>query len=488
MTLSWSTSGSGTFSDPAALNPVYTRSATDLTEVTLTLTGTKLNGCPETLTDAMTLTFAGVPSADAGADRDLCSGTATVTLSDASATNGTISWTTSGNGTFSDPSIATPVYTFGSSDSGPVTLTITVTSVSCGTVSDNLTITFTPEPVADAGTGGSVCRTETGFQVAGASHAGGTVTWSTSGNGTFSDNTADNPYYTFGTADYASGSATLTMTVTGGGTCGTVTSSATVAINALPEPEVTSQQQITCNGLTDGAVQLTASGGLAPYTYSINGGPFQASGDFTGLAAGTYAFEVMDANGCTAGTTVEIAEPMPFTALIDGTDDVTCHGSSDGAIYATLSGGTEPYNISWAGPDGFTASTADITGLEAGTYTLTVSDRNNCVTLSFIEVITQPDAIEIISAVISDNNGHGVTCPGSEDGSITVTIQGGTPPLVLEWTGPAGFTSDQPSISMLGAGEYTLTITDAAGCTFTTDYTLTAPEALDISAVTADAS
>ncbi len=488
MTLSWSTSGSGTFSDPAALNPVYTRGATDLTEVTLTLTGTKLNGCPETLTDAMTLTFAGVPAAGAGADKDLCSGTATVALSDATATNGTISWTTSGNGAFSDPSIVTPVYTFGSSDTGPVTLTMTVTSASCGTVSDNLTITFTPEPVAEAGPGGSVCRTEAGFQVAGASHAGGTVTWSTSGNGTFSDNTADNPYYTFGTADYASGSATLTMTVTGGGTCGTVTSSATVAINALPVPEVTSQQQITCNGLTDGAVQLAGSGGLAPYTYSINGGPFQASGDFTGLAAGTYGFEVMDANGCIAGTTVDITEPMPFTAVIDGTDDVTCHGSSDGAIYATLSGGTEPYSISWAGPDGYTASTATITGLEAGTYTLTVSDRYNCITLSFIEVITQPDAIKIISADISDNNGYGVTCPGSADGSITVVVQGGTPPLVLEWTGPAGFTSDQPSISMLGAGEYMLTISDAAGCILTADYTLTAPEALDISAVTADAS
>ena len=103
-------------------------------------------------------------------------------------------------------------------------------------------------------------------------------------------------------------------------------------------------------------------------------------------------------------------------------------------------------------------------------------------------MITQPDAIKIISADISDNNGYGVTCPGSADGSITVVVQGGTPPLVLEWTGPAGFTSDQPSISMLGAGEYMLTISDAAGCILTADYTLTAPEALDISAVTADAS
>lgn len=488
MNLLWTTSGSGTFSDATVVNPVYTRGATDLTTVTLTLTGMKVNGCPETLVDAMTLTFEGIPTVSAGADMDLCSGTATVTLSDAAATNGTISWTSSGNGTFSDPAAVNPVYTFGSSDTGPVTLTMTVTSATCGIVTDNLTITFTPEPVADAGPGGSVCRTETGFQVAGASHAGGTVTWTTGGNGTFSDSTVDNPYYTFGTADYTAGSVTLTMTVTGGVTCGTVSSTATVTLNALPLVNVNGHQQITCSGLTDGAVQLAASGGLAPYQFSIDGGPFQASGDFTGLAAGTYMFVIRDANGCTADTTIEITEPLPFTAVIDGTDDVTCHGGSDGAVYATLSGGTESYSITWTGPAGWTASTATITGLAAGTYTLTVTDRNNCATYSFIEVITEPEAIEITSALLSDHGGFGVTCPESVDGSITVTAHGGTAPLNYSWTGPSGFTSDQPSISMLGAGQYNLTITDGAGCTLSTGYTLTAPEAMIISAVAEDAS
>jgi len=488
MTLLWSTSGNGTFSDPTVANPLYTRGSADLTSVTLTLNGSKINGCPETLTDVMTLSFASEPAVNAGADKDLCSGTATVTLSDATAANGTVAWTTSGNGIFSDPAAEKPVYTFDSSDAGGVTLTMTVTSAACGAVTDNLVVTFTPEPVADAGPGGSVCRTETGFQIAGASHAGGTVTWSTGGDGTFSESTADNPYYTFGAADLAAGTVTLTMTVTGGGTCGMATSTATVSLNALPVPEIASHQQITCNGLTDGAVQVAASGGLAPYTFSINGGPYQTSGNFSGLAAGTYIFGVMDSNGCTADTTIEISEPLPFLAVIDGTEDVTCNGSSDGAINATLSGGTGPYNISWSGPDGYTASTASITGLMAGTYTLTVSDRYNCATYSFIEVITQPDAIVISGAVISDFGGYGVTCPESSDGSITVSVQGGTPPLILEWSGPDGFTSDQPAISMLVAGQYTLTVTDAAGCTLTSDYTLTSPEAMEITAVAADAS
>ena len=488
MAVLWSTSGSGTFDDPALVNPVYTRGVTDLTDVTLTVTGTKVNGCPETLTDAMILTFAGLPAADAGADMDLCSGTSAIPLTGASAANGTVAWTTSGNGTFSDPTAVNPDYTFGSSDTGPVTLTLTVTSTSCGTVTDDIVITFTPAPFADAGTGGAVCRTESGFQVTGASHGGGTVTWSTSGNGTFDDITADNPYYTFGTDDYTSGSVTLTMVVTGGGTCGTVSSEALVTINPLPVIDVTMHHQITCTGLTDGEIQLAAHSGSGPYMFSIDGNPFQPTGDFTGLAAGTYMFEVMDANGCVSDTTLEITEPLPFTAVIDGTDDVTCHGGSDGAIYATLAGGTEPYLISWTGPSGWTSSNATITELVAGTYTLTVTDLHGCASYSFIEVITEPEEIVITGATLSDHGGFGVTCPDSEDGSITVTVQGGTPPLDFDWTGPGGFVSDQLAISLLRAGLYTLTITDAAGCILAADYTLTSPEPMSITAVTADAS
>ncbi|MDZ7635705.1 MAG: hypothetical protein U5L72_15235 [Bacteroidales bacterium] len=269
MSLLWTTSGSGTFSVPTALNPVYTRGAADLTSVTLTLTGIKVSGCPVTLSDAMTLSFAGLPVANAGADRDLCSGTASVTLADAAATNGTVAWTTSGNGTFSDPLAANPVYTFGSSDTGPVTLTLTVTSPECGTSADNVVVTFTSAPMSDAGPDAATCSSAIGYQVAGASHAGGTVTWITGGNGTFDNAAVDNPYYTFGSADYASGSVTLTMEVAGGGTCGTVTSNAVITINPLPVIQITDLENISCAGLTDGEVHLASSAGLAPYMYSL---------------------------------------------------------------------------------------------------------------------------------------------------------------------------------------------------------------------------
>ena len=488
MTLLWTTSGNGTFSDPAAINPVYTRGAADISSVTLTVTGTKINGCPDILADEMILSFAPEAVASAGADKDLCSGTATVSLIDASADNGTILWTTSGNGTFSDPAAANPVYTFGSADTGPLTLTLTVTSSQCGTVTDDVVITFTSAPVADAGPGGAVCSTAAGFQVAGASHAGGTLTWSSSGDGSFDDAATDNPLYTFGTADYIAGSVNLTMTVTGGGACGTVSSSATVTINAIPEISVTEHTQISCNGLTDGVVRLNGGGGLAPYMFSMDGAPFQLSGDFTGLAAGTYLFELLDGNGCGSDTTLTITEPLPFTAVIDSMVNVTCNGGTDGAVYATLEGGTQPYNINWTGPDGWTASTASITGLRAGTYSLTVTDLNGCASYSYIEVITEPTAIEITGSLISDYGGFSVTCPGSADGSISVTAQGGTPPLEFTWTGPGGFTSNETSLTSLSAGTYNLAIVDAAGCVLNEDYVLTAPESMNITVVASDAS
>ncbi|MDZ7635704.1 MAG: SprB repeat-containing protein [Bacteroidales bacterium] len=165
------------------------------------------------------------------------------------------------------------------------------------------------------------------------------------------------------------------------------------------------------------------------------GEPLQPSGHFTGLPAASYFAETMDANGCVSGIPFEITEPLPFLATLDSAVNVTCNSGADGAIYTTLTGGTVPYNISWTGPSGFTASTPDITGLAAGTYSVTLTDLNGCATYSFIEVITQPDAIVITGSTLSDFGGYGVQCPESADGSITVSASGGTPPLSYGWTG-----------------------------------------------------
>ncbi len=488
MTLLWTTSGSGSFNDPTLVNPVYTRGATDNTNVTLTLTGTKTNGCPVTLADAMVLSFAGLPAANAGSDRDLCAGTPNVALTDAAAANGTISWISSGDGTFSNPSVVNPVYSFGPTDTGPVMLTMIVSSALCGIAADDVVITFTPAPSADAGPDAWLCRSEAGYQIMGASHTGGVVSWSSGGNGTFSDAAIDNPYYTFGTSDYSAGTVTLTMTVTGGGSCSTAVSDAVITIYPLPAIQVTLLRNISCAGLTDGEIHLSATVGQAPFFYSIDGSPFQPSGDFTGLASGTYYFEVIDAHGCISNTTLTITEPLPFTVTLDGTSNVTCNGGNDGAVYITASGGTQPYSISWTGPSGFTASTEDITALRAGTYSLTITDLNSCATFTFTETLTEPSAIAVTSSVVSDYAGFGVSCATSADGTISVTATGGTPPLSYLWSGPGGFSSTLSAITNLIAGTYALTITDGAGCPLIRSYTITAPPAIQVSATAVPAS
>ena len=488
-TVLWTTSGTGTFNDATLVNPTYTPAAGDPAVITLTMTATKITGCPSTMVDDMILTLAGLPSADAGADKGVCLGDATIALTDAMAQNGTVLWTTSGDGTFSDPSLVNPIYTFGPTDLTTVTLTMTVSgSGLCPDDADDIILTFTPMPVADAGLNASLCGSETGYQITGASHANGAVTWITSGNGTFDDATIDNPYYTFGSSDYTLGSVTLTMQVLGGGTCGTVESAIVVTINPLPKILVTKLSNPSCTGLIDGEINLDASTGLAPYSFSIDGNPYQASGIFTGLAPGSYDFDIMDTNGCISDTTLILVDPVPFVTTLDSVKHITCAGGNDGAVYITASGGTLPYNIAWTGPNSYTASTPDITGLTIGLYTLTISDVNNCATFTIDTLLTEPAAIAVTSAVLSDHSGFGVSCPNSSDGSITITAVGGVAPLAYSWSGPGGFTSTQEDLTGLASGTYILTITDAVGCMFTANYILTAPSGMTLTAETQSAS
>jgi len=256
----------------------------------------------------------------------------------------------------------------------------------------------------------------------------------------------------------------------------------------LPVIQVSQLKNISCTGLTDGEIHLSATGGQSPYNYSIDGSPFQASGDFTGLSAASYYFEVMDANSCRSDITLSISEPSPFIVTLDSTHNVSCGGGNDGAVYITASGGTQPYNISWSGPAGYTASTADITDLFAGTYSLIITDLNSCASFSPSAVLTEPNAITIINSVLSDYDGYGVSCPAASDGSVAVTVTGGTPPLAYLWSGPGGFTSTLDAIESLTAGTYTLTITDLNGCILTEEFALDAPEPIVITAETDAAS
>jgi Secretion system C-terminal sorting domain/SprB repeat len=156
----------------------------------------------------------------------------------------------------------------------------------------------------------------------------------------------------------------------------------TTTEGSITEPAVleatTTSADVTCNDEGDGEIVIDATGGTAPYEYSNNcGDNFQSSNTFGDLDGGTYCVVVEDDNGCEVTiATITIAEPEELEGSITTISGVDEDG---GDISLDITGGTPNYDISWEGPNGFTSSSEDLSGLDdAGTYTVTVTDENGC--------------------------------------------------------------------------------------------------------------
>ncbi|WP_170110183.1 T9SS type A sorting domain-containing protein [Flavilitoribacter nigricans] len=235
----------------------------------------------------------------------------------------------------------------------------------------------------------------------------------------------------------------------------------------------------SCNGVADGSISVSGSGGTAPYEYSIDGGTtYQASGTFDNLSAGMYTVTVRDANGCTSTCDATVGQPSDLTC--DATpSDVSCFGDSDGSISVAGSGGTGPYEYSIDGGTTYQAS-GTFDNLSAGMYTVTVRDANGC-TSTCDTTVDQPDALTC-EATPSD-----VSCFGGSDGSVSVSGSGGTAPY--EYSIDGGTTYQGSGVfNNLSAGMYTVTVRDANGCTSTCDATVDQPDALTCDATPSDVS
>ena len=234
----WTTSGDGLFSDASVLNPVYTPGVNDIVNggVTLILTTFGNGTCPNSLDD-MFLSITPSATADAGSDAAICEGDTYTLISTATNNNG-VQWTTSGDGWFSSTAAVTPVYTPGATDiiNGTVTLTLTATGNSpCADAVDDVVISITPAATADAGANDAICDIET-YTLSGAAANYNTITWTTSGDGTFSDINVINPIYTPGPIDIVNGIVNLTLLATGNGACADATSVVIITINPTPSP------------------------------------------------------------------------------------------------------------------------------------------------------------------------------------------------------------------------------------------------------------
>lgn len=212
-----------------------------------------------------------------------------------------------------------------------------------------------------------------------------------------------------------------------------------------------------CAGNEDGSITIVPSGGTTPYylrwddiDYVISNG----SHILDGLGAGIWQVIVSDANGCKSIRNIEVNEPDPIV-LTTNSSIVSCFGGNDGNIGLMVDGGTSPYAYLWS--NGLT--TANLTGLEQGTYTVTVTDNQGCESETTV-LVSQMPQIVTSSAVIP------VSCSENHDGSITLSSAGGSGNYSYLWAG--GSTSD--NLSGLYPGTYSVTVTDDLGCQRTYEY------------------
>lgn len=231
----------------------------------------------------------------------------------------------------------------------------------------------------------------------------------------------------------------------------------------------TTQTDLTCYQSNDGSIGVTANGGSVPYTYTWTNN-VSTNTTATALAAGAYSITVTDNNNCTATAAVTLTQPSLLAASATATN-VPCYGDATATATASVTGGTLGYTYSWSPTPGNTNS---ITGLVAGTYTVLVTDTNNC-TATASATVSQPTQLQITATANS------ISCNGQADGSIATTTTGGTSPYAYSANdGTNSYPSTTGQYSSLMAGSYSITVTDANSCTATASAIVTEPSALTV--------
>ena len=263
---------------------------------------------------------------------------------------------------------------------------------------------------------------------------------------------------------------TYNVTVTDANNCTKVQQVIITQPTAVLESSISSFNNVSCFGGSDGMATVAVTNGSAPYTYSWNTVPVQTGATATGLTKGNYSVKVIDINGCETTSVVAIEQPAAISTSISAQINVACSGSDSGSATIVPNGGTAPYTFSWNTTPMQTAATG--INLAKGTYLVTVVDANNCSTIQQV-VITEPNGL--VTAIASQVN---VDCFGKSTGSVAVSVSGGTAPLTYSWDTPTANTT--LSASGLVAGSYHLTVSDANGCQKIQEVKITEPADLAI--------
>ena len=466
------TGGTGPFSYAWNTAPVQSSAtATTLVAGTYTCTVTDANSCSITRSVTITQPAAALSSAISSTSNVGCfngsNGSATVNVSGGTAPYG-YAWNTN------------PVQT-GATATGLAAGNHQVTVTDANGCQSTTTATITqPAAALSASING---QTQVGCHGASTGSASATANGGTAPY-TFAWNTS--PVQSTASASGLS-AGTYSCTVTDANGC-TATISTTITQPAAALAISGTVTPATCGGAANGAVSTNISGGTGPYTYAWSGpgGYTSAAEDISGLLSGAYTLTVTDANGCSTGQGFSVTQPGLFsisgtTSAYTGGWEVSCASATDGSIDQMISGGTAPYTLAWSGPGGFSSSNEDISALGAGTYVFTLTDANGCGT-SATYLLEAPAANSASATAPTVTGGWNIACNGGATGVIDATVNGGTAPYTHAWSGPGAFTSNSLDLAALVAGTYTLTSTDANGCTGTTSITLNQPALLSAAA------
>ncbi len=229
-------------------------------------------------------------------------------------------------------------------------------------------------------------------------------------------------------------------------------------------------QQERCFGTGDASVLVSASGGTGPYSFAWND-PAGTQGSFVqNLQAGMYEVTITDASACSAVQQVDVPITEALEVTFDIMQEAPCEGDNQGAILASVIGGTGTFTFRWNDPA--VQQTAQASGLSAGTYNVTVTDSNLC---SVVETVTLEAAEPIILEVSEQSH---PSCFNTPDGFINILASGGEGEISFIWSNA----QEGNMLEGLGAGMYSVTVSDELGCSRTLNITLNVPPAIFVNA------
>jgi hypothetical protein len=426
-------------------NGATTATASGLIAGTYSVTITDANSCTRTINNIIVgepTILNGTPSTTAVSCFGGSNGTATITASGGTA-GYTYLWS-NGATTASATGLIAGTYSVTITDANSCTRT--VNNIIVGQPSAILN--GTPSTTAVSCFGGS---NGTATITASGGTPGYTYSWAPSG----------------GTGATASGliAGTYSVTITDANSCTRTINNIIVGGPASIISGTPSTTAVSCFGGSNGTATIAASGGTPGYTYLWSNGATTATA--SGLIAGTYSVTITDANSCTRTVNnIIVGQPTVINAAPSQTN-VSCNGGANGSATVTPTGGTGAYTYLWSNG----ATTASISGLTSGAYSVTITDANLCQTTQNF-TITQPPVLAATQGTINN-----VSCNGGSNGTATVVVAGGTGAYTYSWA-PSGGTG--ATASGLAQGTYTVTVTDSNSCQTTQSFTITEPNPFSV--------